>query len=510
MSQKKVTDLVKLLSSSDKKKVKKGLKHLSSYASKDLAPFFENSGLSKLHFVIDAAGKLNRGEGAYSERHEVQVSQRFAKATHGEAVTLHWLAMNNQLNEVKHLKLSIKDASLLPWTELKKPQTLEGLSIEGELPNFKYLEPLVSLKHLNLMNCWSEGSFADLPKQLESLILADRELDNLTELAHLTQLKSLKLWGMAMDSLSGLSQLESLEELELDAEGLNDISELSRAKTLKSLQLPIGCMSDPEDIRPVLDALSELTQLEQLSIEDLSGEITCSKEILACISKHTQLSSLSIPLDRNPDNLSDLPALTQLSHLGLEYELCRQVDMRFDSNALRQIPNLKSLSLGSNIVDQDLHNMNHLSSVKSLTLKQSSGVKQLGELNLEQLESFSLLWWPETYEITDQEWGRLAQLKCFALEGHLSDPSALKHLSNLEELDLEDVAIENLDFLVGLSSLKRLRISTCPALSDISALKNLDLEQLILLDCAKLKRLKPHEVISHVPHKFTDWPKGLA
>ena len=47
-------------------------------------------------------------------------SARFAKVTHGEAVTLHWLAVNNQLNEVKHLKLRIKDASLLPWTELKK------------------------------------------------------------------------------------------------------------------------------------------------------------------------------------------------------------------------------------------------------------------------------------------------------------------------------------------------------------------------------------------------------
>ena len=314
---------------------------------------------------------------------------------------------------------------------------------------------------------------------------------------------------MAMDSLSGLSQLERLVELELDAEGLSDISELSQVKTLKSLQLPIGCMSDPENISPVLDALSELTQLEQLSIEDLSGEITCSKEILACVSKHTQLNNLSIPLDRNPDNLSDLSKLTQLSHLGLEYELCRQVDMRFDSSALKQVSNLKSLSLGSNISDQDLHNINHLSSLKALTLKQSSGVKQLGALNLEQFESLSLLWWPETYEITEQEWGRLAQLKSFALEGHLSDPSALKYLSNLEELDLVDVAIENLDFLVGLSSLKRLKISSCPALKDISTLQNLELEQLIIIACDRLKRLKPHEMISHIPHKFTDWPKGL-
>ena len=112
--------------------------------------------------------------------------------------------------------------------------------------------------------------------------------------------------------------------------------------------------------------------------------------------------------------------------------------------------------------------------------------------------------------MTCVEWGRLAQLKSFALEGHLSNPSALKHLSHLEELDLVDVAIENLDFLAELSSLKRLKISSCTALKDISSLRDLELEQLIIIACDRLKHLKPHETISHIPHKFTDWPKGLA
>ena len=495
-------DLFKLLSSSDKKKVKKGLKHLPSFKSEELAPLFEDSDLVKQHFVIDAAGRLHRGSGTYAERYEVKVGERFAKAPHGVAVTLHWLISTHQCTAIKHLKLKVKDGSLLPWNELKNLDMLDGLSFEGELPSFKYLDSFKSLKHLDLINGWSDSGFTDLPAQLESLVLADLELHDLSEFSHLTHLKSLKLWGMAMNSLTGLSQLESLQELELDAEGISDISELSKAKGLKSLQLPIGCMTDPNHMAPVLEALSELTQLEQLSIEDLSCELSCTNQILVCLGGHSQLTKLTIPLDREPDNLSKLSKLPQLKHLALEYELCKQVDIRCNSSALGQLSNLESLSLGTNTIDQDLQNLNKLTSLKSLRLKQTSGVNRLGSFNLEQLEELSLLWWPDTYEISEQEWTRLTQLKTFTLEGHLPDSSVLKHLTQLEELELVDVDIDHLNMLTELKNLKCLRIASCHGLSDISALKDLNLEQVILLDCTKLKNLKPYDVIAHVPIKY--------
>ena len=483
----------------------KGIKNMSSFTSEELAPLFENSRLVRQHFVIDAAGRLHRGVGSYAEQYEVRVGENFVKASHGVAVTLHWLILNNQFDAIKHLKLTVKDGSLVPWNELKKLDTLAGLSFEGELPSFKCLQGIKSLKHLDLINGWSNSDFTDLPTQLESLILADLKLTDLSQLSHLNRLKSLKLWGMAMESLTGLSKLEGLQELELDAEGISDINELSQLKGLKSLQLPIGCMAHPNHTLPVLEVLSELTQLEQLSIEDLSCEISCTAEILDCLDNHTQLTKLTIPLDRSSDNLSRLSTLPQLKHFALEYERCRQVDIRFDSNTLRHLANLESLSLGSNILDQDLQNLNQLTSLKSLALKQTSGVQRLGSFNLEQLEELSLLWWPDTYKISEQEWTRLAHLKIFKLEGYLPDFSVLKHLIHVEELELVDIEIDDLNVLIELKSLKRLRVSSCHNLSDISALKNIALEQVILLDCKKLISFKPYDAIEHVSVQKTDW-----
>ena len=494
MSQKKVIELSKLLCSSDKKKVKKGLKQLSTFKTEELASLFEGSGLLSQYFVIDASGKLYRGTGAYAERYEIKLNERFSKTAHGQAVTMHWLALNGQLKAIKHLKLQVKDASLLPWIELSKLEGLEGLSFEGELPSYSYLQPIKPLKHLSLVNAYCESSLTDLPQQLESLILADLELEDLTDLSHLSELKSLKLWGMGLDSLNGLAQLQNLVELELDAEDLSDISELAQAKSLKSLQLSVGCMEDPKNIAPVLEVLSKLTQLEQLILEDLSGDLTCTSQILLCLSQHTQLHHLSIPLDRTPDNLSGLSALPQLTHLALHYELCQQVDIRFDSSALTSLVNLESLSLGSNLADEDLQNLNQLPALKSLTLKQTSGVTQLGTLNLEKLETLSLTWWPETYQISEQEWSRLVDLKNFKLEGYLPDPIVFKQLKGLEKLDLIDVELTSLNSLLELQSLKHLKLVSCPVLSDISALNDFPLEQLVILNCPKLKGLKAKDI----------------
>ena len=95
--------------------------------------------------------------------------------------------------------------------------------------------------------------------QITKLNFADRELADLTPLAHLTALESLSLCGTKVSDLTPLTHLTALESLDLMGTQVSDLTPLAHLTALQSLDLWDTKVSD-------LTPLTHLTALQSLDL----------------------------------------------------------------------------------------------------------------------------------------------------------------------------------------------------------------------------------------------------
>ena len=290
---------------------------------------------------------------------------------------------------------------------------------------------------------------------LESVDLAENNIEDVEALALLTSLARLELQGNFVSDLSPLSTLESLTYVDLSRNGVADISHISALRSLDHLVLSYN---DVVDVQP----LSNLTSLRRLELDGNEvSDLTPLSELTSLV--HLELWSNSVT------DLTPLGGLTELTHLGVGSN--RVADIRpltgltsllnlrllynriVDISALRGLHSLEELTLGPNPV-ADLAPLEALTSLRYLYLAHVSAVEDLsfvsGMLAMEDLYLFGT-------SVEDlSPLGSLANLAKLQIGGTaVSDLSPLASLTSLRQLGIHDLSVD-LRPLAKLTSLERI------------------------------------------------------
>lgn len=286
-----------------------------------------------------------------------------------------------------------------------------------------------------------------------------------------TNERRLELGGMSLtdEDLQDLQYMVNLTYLDLESNvDVTDISAVAHMPYLENLRLRGTSVKD-------LSPLEGLTELRQLQFGDAVWDTPVDLTPLATL---TNLDYLSLPASMAPTDLSPLGELTNLTGLS------------FDG------------SNGNNGWISDLTWLSKLSKITQLyipvgdlaSLKGLEGVTSLTELNL--YGSMNLTDLTPLQNLT-----KLQKLNLTANGNSgdivLEDLSVLSGLTNLTELDLRVVGLENLSGVENLTKLTRLRLYQNggydnATLKDISALKNLTkLTELQLYLSADIQDLSP-------------------
>ena len=222
---------------------------------------------------------------------------------------------------------------------LEKCNNLEHLEIQltdtiiyeplPELPNLKHLA-LIEIKNTTLVN----EDFLSKNKQIETLLIKESIIEDLSFLSILNDLKGLSL--IVNDSLKDLNFLQSLKELEmlsLVGDDFKNISTINNLHSLKWLGLPSNISQN--EFNSIIERNNKLEILEIIECEDVTN-MEFLKEmnkldaliITNSISDYTSLhflknlKYLSIPADdykdsKKTDSLrNSLPGVTIVPNEG--------------------------------------------------------------------------------------------------------------------------------------------------------------------------------------------------
>ena len=331
---------------------------------------------------------------------------------------------------------------------------------------------------------------------LTSLDLRQNNITDLTPLAGLTQLKSLELRGNNLSDLSPLAGLTNLETLRLGGSGtgldnpnISDLSPLAGLHQLQTLCLPrqasIGDLS----------ALADLVNLKNLTMDGVSSD-TSREQItdLSPLKSLTQLETLHL-FSCGTDDLSPLAGLTHLTELRLLGAMSVS-----DLSPLSGLTELRTLELTAQ--GNELMELESLAALQDLTKLESLRIYGDGTLSLKGLEN-------------------MASLQTLFLSQHNSDFACvdIEELSNLT--GLLDVTLwidERSTNMAPLSNLTNLRYLylyawNVPAVSDLSFLNGMDQLQSLTLyestvtDISPLRSLNNLQTLSirEYGEKITDW-----
>ena len=331
---------------------------------------------------------------------------------------------------------------------------------------------------------------------LTSLDLRQNNITDLTPLAGLTQLKSLELRGNNLSDLSPLAGLTNLETLRLGGSGtgldnpnISDLSPLAGLHQLQTLCLPrqasIGDLS----------ALADLVNLKNLTMDGVSSD-TSREQItdLSPLKSLTQLETLHL-FSCGTDDLSPLAGLTHLTELRLLGAMSVS-----DLSPLSGLTELRTLELTAQ--GNELMELESLAALQDLTKLESLRIYGDGTLSLKGLEN-------------------MASLQTLFLSQHNSDFAcvdieALSNLTGLLDVTLWiDERSTNMAPLSNLTNLRYLYLYAwnVPAVSDLSFLNGMDQLQSLTLyestvtDISPLRSLNNLQTLSirEYGEKITDW-----
>ena len=331
---------------------------------------------------------------------------------------------------------------------------------------------------------------------LTSLDLRQNNITDLTPLAGLTQLKSLELRGNNLSDLSPLAGLTNLETLRLGGSGtgldnpnISDLSPLAGLHQLQTLCLPrqasIGDLS----------ALADLVSLKNLTMDGVSSD-TSREQItdLSPLKSLTQLETLHL-FSCGTDDLSPLAGLTHLTELRLLGAMSVS-----DLSPLSGLTELRTLELTAQ--GNELMELESLAALQDLTKLESLRIYGDGTLSLKGLENMTSL---QTLFLSQHN----SDFACV-------DIGALSNLTGLLDVTLWiDERSTNMAPLSNLTNLRYLYLYAwnVPAVSDLSFLNGMDQLQSLTLyestvtDISPLRSLNNLQTLSirEYGEKITDW-----
>lgn len=281
-------------------------------------------------------------------------------------------------------------------------------------------------------------------------------------------------------------ELGWIRELEIARhnEQIKNISAISNLKSLQRLKINASKASkeSPIDLGP-------LQNLSLLSTLDFYGTHVTNTEALGSLNKLQNISFYKSAIN-SISFLENTPEIRQLSFYGFEHTF-------EDYQPVANLKELKSLNIYMNeqAIDQKLVFLKSLSNLRQIKMSDNPNLTSLDFLeNNSNMEEIHASW-------------------CTGL----NDFSALTNMKKLKILFLRSTQLENLDMLMGITTLTNIDISktriknisflkNCSNLSSIKISKTQIKDISPLFNCKKLKRI---ELSSNVPGEQIERLKSL-
>jgi len=374
--------------------------------------------------------------------------------------------------ETTTLDLSGKRIRSDRLADLAQLTKLENLKLSDNLiTKLDFLKPLSNLVTLDLStNNISDISALSGLQTLRTLHLDENKIEDFTPLYSLRNLSSLTISGMEISE----SQLKELKE------ALPDCIIFSEEASEDVVEIKLGGRTFKSDVTELdlsncgISSIYELSVCTKLTKLDLSGN---SIQDLSPLMDMPELKNLDLS-DNKISNIGPLMGLTKLERLNLEgnsisslaalSDLSKLTELYLKGNPLKNISAIAKLSelkyLGlqnTGIDDAALQKLYGLKNLKTAALEDNSALtksgvdelkKKLPNCKITHSEFKAQIEIGGTKVNVDAETVNLSGLG-------ITDISALSELSAVKYLDLSDNTISDFSALYGLQTLKELYVS---------------------------------------------------
>ena len=289
---------------------------------------------------------------------------------------------------------------------------------------------------------------------LESLSLADNQLEHIGELSSLGGLVTLDISRNNISDLSPLASLTSLRTLYLDGNPITDFTPLYALSNLATLSIKNIKFSEAQlaELSKALPDCAIHGEEAQTDVLDITlGGYTFKSDV-----KELDLSNLSI---------KDISALSNCKNLS---KLILKGNNISDISPLMDIPGLNYLDISGN----DITDFRPLMGIQQLTYLNAADNSATSTVSL----------------------GNLTRLKELYLDANpISDFSGIRKLSSLSALSLADTGLDDysLEFIAEASALISLDIRSNPALTG----EAVDVLKSRLYSCQILHSELPYSIV---------------
>lgn len=453
----------------------------------------------------------------------------------GKIVSLHLYEVNYDYMAVDYVLADGTSGTVYPASQ--DPDISEDLTCFINLEEL-YLEEAsyrsVNLDGLDkLHTLYYDGYVSDIrdaipPSQITELGLYDVTF-SVSDLSAFTNVESLYINGSMLSDISGISDLPNLKRLTImDSDFIDDLSALYQATQLESLYIESNSIRD-------VSFLTEFENLKELTIIgskvlDFNPLAACTKlEKLYLLENYEATDyefvksltglkefGLMTSFDFDDSDMPDLSALSNVTKLYLgKYESFDNLKYMTNvetliindggygdfgsSNALLSLPNLRSLSvINSSISPEMIKQISEVEGLESLDLYSSylwgdiSPIINMPHLNELHLNYASYML--DTDNVAVNENLRILDMRNAIIFKNNADQwadredidieklqNAIANLHGMEQLTLEDLMINSVDFAAEMKNLKLLNI-TDNYVTSLSPLKDLPKLQVIVCE----------------------------
>jgi len=361
-------------------------------------------------------------------------------------------------------KIEFAYGSEVNLSSVKNLNNIDELGFYGNhIEDVKILIKLKNLKKLHFgrynsfgnykYGIFPKGILTGLPNLRDLYIADDKEMEDSNEFRALKNLEELTLYNVKLKDFSSVFSLKKLKKLEIHTPGgvtvNKNLKEIKNLKNLEELILYDGSLKQKNIPKGIFN---ELTKLRKLEI----GEIKAER--FSDLGELKNLESLTLS-DVELKDYSDVFNLKKLKKL--EIDSSNNVTLAKSLNEIKNLKNLEELDLDvSGLKSADIKSLEQLKKLKKLHLDRSSDYSNndlilskgiLKELtNLRELE-LSLVELENSIDLA-----YLKNLESLNMQG-LKDFSAICSLKNLKKLEIHNVGYEGpIINLKGLKNLKNL------------------------------------------------------
>ncbi len=277
---------------------------------------------------------------------------------------------------------------------------------------------------------------------LQGLIIADSEIEDLSWLADFPNLKVFECQGNGLRSLEGIQVLTKAEEISIKSNFISDLSPLKELTQLRMLNLY-------ENEITTIDSIAHLSQITHL---DLAKNKIKSIDSIA---HWTDLQYFSVYSCSTLANVDVIANFRKLNSLNLSFLEMPTLSMHL----LDSMENLEYLCVQGVLQgNEDLQPISRQTGLKALTMGKNDSISDLSYLaDLSQLEYLDI----HSNNVTDiRVVGFMPELvKIVMYRNKITDISPLLDCLELRSLFMFENPIENYSPLLKMSQLQHLHLS---------------------------------------------------